>query len=274
MNKYLFIISLPRSGSTALWQLLKTSPNVSALAKEGHLVANQLLKSNNIMDKNDRWNPTKKIPWAMVKKKWEDEWNIGKPVLLEKSPPHLIRVQEIEKRFPNCFFVILVRNPYAFCEGERRRFDDTYYNIARFWVACCKYQLDNIKNIKNNIYFTYEELTDHPHEVCDKIINFVPEIKELDITKTLIVKEKSIQLTNLNEQQISRLSSADIWEINQVLQNYPDIMNFFRYEYLKPSKKVRLKHVTKLFIRISSKNKHYSKILNYNKSKLTDFAKR
>jgi hypothetical protein len=250
-RKHLFVLCPPASGSTLLWRILQTSPYVSAFNKEGK----GLVKS--ILSTKDRWNPSKMIQWEIVKERWEEEWDYDKPILLEKSPPHLVRANQLEQHFPESFFLIMVRNPYAFCEGIRRRHykNSSYYNIAKFWVICSKYQIDNIVKLKKSILFTYEELTSNPNRVSEKIIEFIPELREFRLGEEFNVFEKSMKISNLNQKQINRLSDGDIYEINMVLRKYPDIMSFFDYDYLEQEGKIRFKTLRTLSAKLRSMNR-------------------
>ena len=91
MSIYLFVLSPPRSGSTVLWKLLATSPNVSALPKEG-----QFLDSVRPLMRGQHWNPEQQFPWQTIKTEWEKIWDFHKPIKLDKSPPNLLRAKEIE----------------------------------------------------------------------------------------------------------------------------------------------------------------------------------
>jgi len=236
MRKHLFILCAPGSGSTALWKLLQTSPAVSALPHEGQYL-------NFMTDELRRklWDPTQEFPWLMVKEEWNKVWNLNKPILLEKSPPNLRRAFEIKKIFDPAYFIVIVRNPYAFCEGTRRRkrgnHSKSYKLTAERWISDTTYQINNIKELKNVIYFTYEQLTEHTSKVTEKILNFIPELEILDTNSDLLIHSISgavaRPIKNLNAPQIARLSMDDIREINGVLKQHPDIMSFFGYEYLE-----------------------------------------
>ena len=140
MRIYLFVLCPPYSGSTVLWKLLSTSPKVSALPREGQF----LNTVKNIMRKNP-WNPQRTFPWNVIKSKWEEVWDCSKPILLEKSPPNIIRAFEIEKVFSPAYFIAMIRNPYAFCEGFSRRNSTSMEDAAKFWVKCAEYQIKNIQ---------------------------------------------------------------------------------------------------------------------------------
>ena len=256
-NKYLFVLCPPSSGSTLLWKILQTSPNISAFPKEGSLIVKSLLFTK------DRWNPGKIIPWDTVKQKWDEDWDYNKPVLLEKSPPHLVRASQLEGHFPGSYFITMIRNPYAFCESIKRRYGNkkfffkrfSYFNIAKFWTICARYQISNIKCLKNSIHFSYEELVNDPQQICRQIINFVPELEELNPEKKFKISAKHMKITDLNKRQILCLSDNDLFEINEVINDYPKLLNFFNYEYIGPAKNIKFKKLKRIFIRIRSLNR-------------------
>jgi hypothetical protein len=247
-HKYLFILCPPSSGSTLLWKILQTSPHVSAFQYEGKRLARSILAAE------DRWNPAKVIPWDRVEAKWSEHWDFKKPVLLEKSPPHLIRAEQLAAHFHDSYFIVMIRNPYAFCEGVKRRWlpGTSYFNLARFWLICASYLIDSIKGLKNTMYLTYEELTDHPDRICRRLVDFVPELGALHLDRKFDVFEKSMGVTNLNDRQINSLSADILFEINMALKRYPEFLKFFNYPYIEPKGTVTFKMWKRAFINIRS----------------------
>ena len=228
-HKYLFILCPPSSGSTLLWQILRTSPHVGVLPAEGQALAKGILFNE------QRWNPEMPVQWAKVKDKWEAAWDLTKPVLLEKSPPHLVRAGQLDENFPGSYFLIMVRNPYAFCEGIKRRWrkELSYADIARLWIDWAGWQASNRNRLRNALTFTYEELTSDPWGQCRRLIEFVPELRELHPDKEFKIFEKMLKVANLNSRQIARLTPGDMLEINGVLKAKPELLKYFRYEFLE-----------------------------------------
>lgn len=227
-HKYLFILCPPSSGSTLLWQLLQTSPHVGSLPAEGQTLVKDILFTG------QRWDPALSVPWEKVRQVWESAWDMSKPVLLEKSPPHLVRARQLQAHFPNSHFVVMVRNPYAYCEGIRRRWrsDLDYATIARRWVERAACQRDNRASLQRVLFFTYEQLCADAESVCRRLVGFVPELERLQPQREFAVFEKSLPVKDLNARQIARLSPADIGEINAVLCGHQGLLAEFGYEML------------------------------------------
>ncbi len=228
---------------------MKTSPHISDFNTEGQALVKSILFTK------DRWNPEKVVPWDIVKEKWLEKWDLNKPILLEKSPPHLIRAKQLETNFPDSYFLIMVRNPYAFCVSVKQRWGKrfTYNNLAKYWSICAGYQIENTKNLKHKLWFTYEYLTDEPDIVCHKIMDFIPQVGILNPKKKFDVSGKSMDIINLNHERISHLTNGDIFEINHVLKKCPSFMAFFNYHYIDArEEKIKFKIAKKIFILVRS----------------------
>jgi hypothetical protein len=69
----------------------------------------------------DRWNPAKSMPWEIIRVEWLARWQEAvseRPearILIEKSPPNLVRAKQIEEEFAGVKFILLMRDPYPWC---------------------------------------------------------------------------------------------------------------------------------------------------------------
>lgn len=237
---YLFILCSHSSGSTALWQLLQSSPHVSALPAEG-----QHLETVRPLMREAPWNPAHQPPWPTVKAEWHKFWDTNKTILLEKSPPNLVRATAIQQNFVPAYFVAMVRDPYAFCEGTRRRGragmgyrpGATYRQIAAGWARESRLQMKNIASLNHITWLTYEKLSNDPASASQQLLQFLPALEKIDSTASFRIHSTqgwlNRPLTNLNHLQIAHLSTADIAEINAGLQDQAEVMAFFGYNYLQ-----------------------------------------
>ena len=233
LNTYLFILCPPFSGSTLLWRLVATSPAVSTLPSEGQF----LPEVENIMRKNP-WNADVLLPWEMIKEVWEGYWDLERPILVEKSPPNLLRTGEIVKYFNPIYFLLMVRNPYAHCEGIIRRKWDAK-EAAEFAVRCLRLQAENVKKLKNVLSLTYEELVENPENLSKKIQSFIPQIGDLNYQESFSLHsiDGTIKrsIVNLNKKKIYNLSINDLKQINVVFKANADIIDYWGYQYYEPS---------------------------------------
>jgi len=185
------------------------------------------------------WDPQRQFPWALIKERWQQVWDMSKPILVEKSPPTIVRAFEIEKFFSPCYFIATMRNPYAFCEGHRRRDRNDIAACAQAWVSHATYQVQSIKGLKNISYFKYEDFADNPAAIKVQILNFMPELKDINIKESFNARSMRgrgyLPIRNFNQEKIDRLAPTDIRKISAVLRQYEHLMSFFEYEYLRPT---------------------------------------
>lgn len=228
---HLFVLSPPFSGSTVLWRVLNTSPNVTSLPHvrgEG-----QFIPSVKHMMRDDPWNPGKSLDWNFIRDQWSRLWDPGRAIRLEKSPPNILRAPEIERHFPNSHFVAMMRNPYAFCEGICRRLSVDMRFGAETWLSHARAQMRNRQTLERILFFTYEEFTDQTERVRARLLDFLPALQSLDIGGTYFAKsilgrgERPIQ--NFNGLKIKELSDDDRRAIRAVLQQRRDVLDFFGY---------------------------------------------
>jgi hypothetical protein len=250
--------------------LIATSDKVSGFASEG-----QFLPEVKDVMRADPWNPDHQLPWEEIKDIWLRYWDLDKPLLLEKSPANMIRTHDIVKYFSPLYSIIMVRDPYAQCEGLMRHYGWEVKKSARFTLNNLKKQIDNVNDLLRCLSLTYEDLVDNTKNICDKIERFIPEIGVLDYHREF--KIHSIDgivergITNLNDKKIKNLSRKDILAINEILKEDLSTLNYWNYDIIEPSIKHVLSHalrttitrwnsIKKSTLRRRNKLKHYYKL--------------
>ena len=236
-HQYLFILCPPFSGSTLLTKIIQTSPNVSVNNPRGSKEGQKIPEVKNIMfKKTDRWDPENKFDWNYIKKIWHRYWDGSKSILLEKSPPNIIRTNEIENNFTPIKYLAMVRNPYAHIESQIRRTNRSVEKAAEFTINCYEYQKYNIERFKNKIlFFTYEDLTNRPNYKKNEIIEFIPDLTKLNINKKFedhTKRTNNKNITNLNDSKISKLTREQKNIINKTLLTRKDLLDYFGYDII------------------------------------------
>lgn len=240
--KYLFILSPNNSGSTLLHNLIATSPNVAHLNyQEGQIVGwHGPLPSKKgagrvFTEIEDLLSDSTQYDWGKIKKNWNAAWNKnnnGSLIRLEKSPPNICRGSILEQEFENSYFIIMPRNPYAQIQSITKYLQGVNLKrIAKHALRClqiCK----NLTSLKNSIFFKYEDLCDDSRHISSDIINFMPELKYLDVDKKFKIHdgEKS-KIVNMNENHIDKLQPYQLDIINSVLENDKETLSYWGYDY-------------------------------------------
>lgn len=229
-NTYVFILCPPYCGSTVLWRLLGTSPAASSLPDEGQF----LPETREWMRPPQPWDETHAMPWAAIKAAWDARWDRDKPYLLEKSPPNLIRTDAIRAHFDPVRFVLMVRNPYAHCEGLMRRNGWDAERAAAFALRCLRRQAANRANLPGSIATTYESMAADPAAFARRVEAFLPGIAPLAPQKAFVADSidgrRERPIVDLNASKLARLAASDKRALDAAFAADPQPLHDWGYE--------------------------------------------
>lgn len=236
-HKYVFILSPPYCGSTLLNQLISTSKSVSVNNEVDTREGQTLPTLSKLMFHHDRrWDDTLDYDWEFVKKEWHKYWDLKHPLLLEKSPPNIVRAKSIENHFKPAYFIIFNRNPYAHCESLIRRNGTDPVKAADFAIKCLNLQKKNLLELKSEkVHISYELLTDDTASALKLMADILPELKDIDYNREFSahnLHSKDMKISNLNEEKIKNLKPKELQAINLVFKNHVDILDFFGYKLI------------------------------------------
>jgi hypothetical protein len=206
----LFILSPAHAGTTAMAKLLLQSPRIwsSMPNAEGQ----KLPQAQSLMPEQP-WKQQARLDWTAVKAVWEQ----GRPegsILLEKSPPNLMRPDQMLAVWPNAFYVISMRNPYALLGSYLTRREITPELIAGSiagWLKRSRVQRANVVRLKGrSIVTSYEAFTTSPGGFVRSLEAVFGDLG-VDPDRPLQVKYyETAPIENHNERQISTLSPAQL----------------------------------------------------------------
>lgn len=252
IKTHVFVISPNNSGSTFLQKALATSNNTWNLAKEGHHTYGFIGPTPFNLNRSLLWAADEEginlftdasaYNWKKTRKAWYFQaFSKDKlaTVFVEKSPPSLLRVKQLQQEFCNANFLFMVRNPYAVVEGitrwRERIVSIDVAQAAEHVIQCFYYQKKNIdQHSDNGVFFHYEEMCAQPEKVKLKIETLVPELHDLQLNQKLSVKGLYDQkLQDMNAQQIEKLSPEILSKINHVFIDHSEILEHFGYTILR-----------------------------------------
>lgn len=227
---WLFILGVNNSGTTILSKILETHPSIRSLSSEGQFLTSAFPTpvSSNVprlwSSRMDifRWqendNPR---PALKAKRDWIKLYSKDKGILLEKSPPNTLRSLWLQRNFKPSRFLSIVRNPYAVCEGIRRRTSYSIEQAASHWHLSNKILLEDARGLEKNLLIFYEDLVENPNQILEEIELFM-DLDEPFTPANLATIEahsidgKTLGVQNMNEESIKRLSNSDILVINSI----------------------------------------------------------
>jgi hypothetical protein len=243
---FLFIVTPPFSGSTALSELINSSPRTMLLQARGE---GQWLVPG--MCEADRWKPDKHINYESVKAVWLKRYQEAKQrdedieVVIEKSPPNMVRIEKLSSEFRNFSLLASNRNPYANCSSilyrnhpadalstEKRQ--GILKSIAESWLARGR-KIEGLMRKLDMPLITYERFCDDPSLIKTKLRLPKAVTETIDPLATVKVKDYPVQpIANQNDRQIAKLSDAELASISTKLEPHDNLLAFFGYNILQP----------------------------------------
>jgi hypothetical protein len=190
-SRYVFLGGLHRSGTSLLFRLLREHPDVSGFRDTGvredegqHLQstyapardfggAGQFAFDSHahLIEVDDA---TAARHREQLLASWVPYWDLDRRVLVEKSPPNLIRMRYLQSVFPEARFVAIVRHPVttglATKKWRRRK---TLWSLIRHWVVAHDIATDDAKHLDHFMLVRYEDLVADPTATLDSVLRFI-----------------------------------------------------------------------------------------------------
>lgn len=192
-HKFIFIGGLHRSGKSLLYNCLKEHPLISgfrdnAVYQDEGQHAQSVCRPANDHGGQGRFgfNPEAHLTEESslvtdenrikLFSEWQRYWDLGKPYLLEQSPPNLIRTRFLQEMFPDSYFIIIIRHPLPVayetrkCRGDRRI---TMNSLLKHWLVSHEVLEGDKEYIRKLFVVRYEDFVKNHHKSLDEIYSFL-----------------------------------------------------------------------------------------------------
>jgi hypothetical protein len=239
---FLFIVTPPFSGSTAIAQLLHSSPHIGFLQEraEGQWLVPGLCG-------DDRWDVDKLVDYASVQAVWLSRWQqlqAAAPalqVVVEKSPPNMVRLEAMVAQFRDVSLLANNRDPYANCASILYRMHDgaqlpttqrqqALRTLAAHWLLRSAKIRELVARYDIPL-LTYEQFCDMPAAILPKLNLPQGVAQSIDVQARVRVKDYPMQgIANQNQRQIALLREEEIAVVSEVLERQRELLDYFSYE--------------------------------------------
>lgn len=105
---------------------------------------------------------------------WQPYWDLSKPVLIEKSPPNLIRTRFLQALLPSSRFVVIMRHPVAVSYATQKWWRRVYlHQLLRHWMVCHeRFAIDRL--FLNRVFLLrYEDFVADPQAQLTRLWGFL-----------------------------------------------------------------------------------------------------
>jgi Sulfotransferase family len=190
-HQLVFLAGLHRSGTTLLARLLAAHPEVSGFSGTG-VPADEGQHLQDVYPPASVYGGPGRFGFApeshltetsplvseesarAIFAQWAEHWDLARPVLLEKSPPNLLKTRFLQALFPGSRFVVIVRHPIpvsiptARWRGTRR-----YDRMFAHWLRCHALFEADRGHLDRVHVLRYEELVRNPAGTLRAIFEFL-----------------------------------------------------------------------------------------------------
>lgn len=111
---------------------------------------------------------------AKLLEEWGRHWDATRPVLVEKSPPNLIRMRFLQALFPDASFVAILRHPVAVSYATQKwRQSSSLKELLRHWVVAHETYREDAPSVERLLEVRFEDLLRDPDELLGRVYGFL-----------------------------------------------------------------------------------------------------
>ena len=179
-----------------------------------------------------------------IRSNFYKRWDRSKPVLMEKSAHHIMRLEFWSKLFYPSKFIGVVRNGYAVTEGLMRKKKHPVDICSYHWNAANKIMMEDSKNV-DFLLIKYEDLCSNTQKEMDTLCSFIG-IKPIVVDFKRKIPRQNFRGKNIffsldsspdfNSESISKLTPN---QLKIIREESGEMLNAFGYAIIPNIDKIR-----------------------------------
>jgi hypothetical protein len=247
-HDFVFVGGLHRSGTTLLARAIAKHDEVSgfrkteALANEGQFLQSvypiaREFGGTGRFGFDDRSHMTEDHVLATQANRdkliaeWGEYWNLDRRVLVEKSPPNLLKLRFLQALFPDATFVVIMRHPIAVSYATQKWSETSLDSLLEHWLVCHEIFLADAPRIGALVLVRYEDFVADPAGIVGRI----QERLGLSPSEALFKARTGIN-DDYFKRWNARLRPRQKREHAQLADRYEERANRFSYSLLEPDR--------------------------------------
>lgn len=198
-SRLVFVAGLHRSGTTPLSSLLAAHPEISGFHATGvkedegqHLqdvypAAREFGGAGRFaMDPRSHLTEESELVTEdnarRLVAQWISHWDLDRRLLLEKSPPNLVRTRFLQALFPDARFVVVVRHPVVVALSTQKWAGPLagLAPLLEHWIRAHEAFLTDVEHLRNVHVVKYERLVDDPAGTLAGVAEFLGLSRTID----------------------------------------------------------------------------------------------
>jgi hypothetical protein len=238
LHQVVFVLCPNYCGSTLLSRILATSSNSSFVNEGDAMEAETIPELRPLFPKGKRWKAEFEPDWPTIREAFIKRWDLRKPILLDKSPPYILRMEGLRAHFAPVKFLLMVRDPYAYAESLIRRSGRSPEKAAQIVRRRMDLQRANLEALAEGeyLFFKYEDLVSDPEGVKVRLVNFIPYLHDIDMDRYFDIhnvrQQERLKIENLNREKIERLSEEQVAILSSEFDKDRALFDYFDYRII------------------------------------------
>jgi hypothetical protein len=189
-HRFVFVVGLHRSGTSLIHRLLRQHPQITGFADtparedEGQFLQS-VLPTGQAFGGVGRFAFDKAAHFTAddprvcdatrdrIMREWGAYLDLRKPIIIEKSPPNLLRTTFLQQLLPDASFVLIVRHPIPVALASSKWSKTSVHELVLHWAVAHRIALGDLPALHRVMVLRYEDFIAEPTCEFGRVFDFL-----------------------------------------------------------------------------------------------------
>jgi hypothetical protein len=163
---------------------------------------------------------------------WSAHWDLTRPVLVEKSPPNLIRTRFLQALYPDAKQIIVMRHPIAVACATQKWSWTSYTALIEHWLVCHEILVEDARHLPELLVIRYEDFVAHPNDTLADAFGYIG----LDPHPTDMTVRTSVNDAYFGRWTKRRWNPVKRYDTDRAADRFEDRVKRFGYSMREPAR--------------------------------------